>query len=49
MRTHEIDVLRRGPQRGEGVIGDLVRDGQEAEDATAAVVDQDHLHGSGRV
>ena len=43
-RTHEIDVLRRGPQSGEGVVWDLVRDGQEAEDAAAAIVYQDHLH-----
>ena len=36
-------MLRRGPQRCEGVVGDLASDGQEAEDAAPAIVDQDHL------
>ena len=45
-RTHEVHVLRRRPQRGEGLRRHLLRDGQEAEDAAAAVVYQHHLRAS---
>ncbi len=42
LRTHEVHVLRGGPQLGEGVLRDLLGGWQEAEDAAAAVVDQHH-------
>lgn len=41
-RTHEVHVLRGGPQLGEGVLRDLLCGGQEAEDPAAAIVHQHH-------
>jgi len=43
VRTHEVHVLRRCPQRSKGVVRDFASDRQEAEDAAAAVVNQHHL------
>ena len=45
--THEVDVLRGGPQSSECVLRHLARNGQEAEDAAAAIVDQYHLQSRG--
>lgn len=47
--TLQVDVLRRGPQRREHVLGQRVSDGQEGEDAAARVVDQHHGEGGPRL